>query len=153
MLYEISHKDGKKNHAWVEITGVYSSDDEARKAFAFAKDKNQYEPPKLYTDNRMAQKAKESILKKIKKTTYTNLYAKYGSGHLLLFIPYQANPLLDSRTIEEIKANLPLECLNQQCHFSSVWAAYQEPISDGLIIIHGVEEKPVFISLWSINSS
>ena len=26
MLYEISHKDGKKNHAWVEIAGVYSSD-------------------------------------------------------------------------------------------------------------------------------
>ena len=156
VLYEMSYKDGKRNRTWVEITGVYPSDDEARKAFEFAKYGRQYELTKLYSDRKIASRARESILKKIKKKTYANLHKEYGPGHLLLFLPYQAIPLVNSGTVTKVKTHIPLEDLNLQRHFCCVWAMHRQPdYDDGVTVMHdGINNEESFIEsylLWPEN--
>ena len=154
-VYEISYKDGKKDRTWIEITGVYPSDDEAKKAFEFAKKGIQFEATKLYPDSRIASRARERILKKIKKKTYANLYREYGPGHLLLFLPYQAIPLVNSGTVAEIISHIPLEDLNQQRQFCCVWAMHRQPdYDDGVCVKHDGFKKESFIVsylLWPEN--
>ncbi len=154
-LYEMSYKDGKRNRTWIEITGVYPSEDEAKKAFEFAKKRIQYEATKLYPDSRIASVARERILKKIKKKTYANLYKEHGPGHLLLFLPYQAIPLVNSGTVTKVKTHIPLEDLNQQRHFCCVWAMHRQPdYDDGVSIVHNGFNKESFIVsylLWPEN--
>ena len=154
-LYEFSYNDGKKNRTWIEVTGVYPSDEEAKKAFEFAIKGTQYEDTKLYSDSKIASRAGERILKKAKKKTYANLYSEYGPGHLLLFLPYQAIPLVNSDTVAEIIPHIPLEELNQQCHFCCVWAMHRQPdFDDGITVAHNgfMEESGIAVYLlWPEN--
>ena len=154
-MYEFSYKDGRKNRTWIEVTGVYPSDEEAKKAFEFAIKGTQHKSTKPYSDSRIASRAKERILKKIKKKTYSNLYREYGPGHLLLFLPYQAIPLVNSGTVAEIIPHIPLEDLDQQRNFCSVWAMHRQPDidSNGIVAHFGFNEKSVIAVylLWPEN--
>ena len=108
-LYEISYKEGEKARTWVEITGVYPSKNVARVAFEAARGK----PPEeaggfmVNPDRPIADLARCAILKKVRKTTYTEPLEKYGLGHLLLVVPYQATGVrFDIVDSKGFKANL-----------------------------------------------
>ena len=152
-LYEISYKEGEKARTWVEITGVYPSKNAARVAFEAARGK----PPEevggfmVKPDRSIADLARCAILKKVRKATYTEPLEKYGLGHLLLVVPYQAYGLVNNDTVEAIQSRMPVERMNEQCLFRSVWVAYKQPeYDDGIVIKHLPTDSPsyAFSPLW-----
>ena len=173
-LYDILCKNGKKDRTWTEITNVYPSKDTAKHAFQAAR-AGLSERPETHKaidsaakhalggpsktaggalenpDGQIAQIARQAILCKIRKTTYEDLRRKYGAGHLLLVIPYQTYPLVSSVTAEYIKSCMPLQCLDRQSTFCSVWVGYKQPdVDDGLRIVHLPTSSSgyAFVLLW-----
>ena len=173
-LYDISCKSGKKHRTWAEITNVYPSKGTAKHAFQGARAglSDRPETHKAFDseakralggpsktaggaledpDRQITQIAKEAILRKIRKTTYNGLCAKHGSGYLLLVIPYQTYPLVSSVTAEYIKSCLPLQHLDRQSNFCSVWVGYKQPdFEDGFRIVHlpASSSGYAFVRLW-----
>ena len=143
--YEVTDEAGKKYRTWLEITGVYLSEDYATEAWQSARGKavapshlrnlewnsnldertrrNIVQRVTIQSDCTIAQEARQAICKKLKKTNYENLRTTDGPGHLLLVVPSDAYPLFDPSTVAEIQSRLPLEKLNDQDFFKSVWVA------------------------------
>lgn len=143
--YEITDKTGKKYRIWLEITGVYLSNDYAEEAWQFARGRPTApsnlrnlewnskldEPTKrgiiervtIQSDSTIAQNARQAICNKLKNPNYENLRITDGPGYLLLVVSSDAYPLFDSSTVTEIQSRLPVKRLNDQDSFSSVWVA------------------------------
>jgi len=173
-LYNIVYNSSKKDRTWVEITNVYPSKDTAKHAFQGAR-AGLSERPETHKaidsaakqalggpcktaggalknpDGQIAQIARGAVLDKIRKTTYEGLRRKYGAGHLLLVIPQQTYPLVSSVTAEYIKSCIPLQNLDRQSSFCSVWVGYKQPdVEDGFHIVHLPTSSSgyAFVLLW-----
>ena len=179
VLYSISDKRYKESLTWLEVTRVPPSSDtlkreadaekaglneesvtervhaEAKDALGYTETKKILGIPVLWEpDRKFAGKCKQAVLKKIRKTTYSDLCKKYGKGHLLLMI--ENYPLMDCDTARTIKPYL-FQCLKQQSIFRSVWVAYRKPISlpddnEDLCIVYVPINSSgyvyVLVSLW-----
>ena len=143
--YEVSDEAGKKYLTWLEITGVYLSNEYAKEAWESARgnsvptgnprslewnsDSNEQtkrgilQRVAIQSDCTIAKRARQAICKKLKKSNYENLRTTDGPGYLLLVVPSDAYPLFDQSTIAEIQSSLPVEKLNNQDFFKSVWVA------------------------------
>ena len=173
-LYDISCKSGKKDRTWAEITNVYPSKDTAKHACQAAR-AGLSESPETHKaidsaakhtlggpskaaggalenpDSQMAQIAREAVLCRLRKTSYQGLCTKYGAGHLLLVVPYQTYPLVSSVTAEYIKSCMPLQYLDRQSTFCSVWVGYKQPdVEDDFRIVHLPTSSSgyAFVLLW-----
>lgn len=157
-LYEIQYINDENAQTWAEITNVYPSIAAAERVFAAVRGGYNDSSERLnsgalleYPDAQVSQVAIEAILKKLKKATYSHLCSMHGKGHLLLVFPYQAYPLVNGVTAQHVKSDLPLQCLERQPTFRSVWMAYKQPdCEDGIFIIHLPDSTPsyCFICLW-----
>lgn len=173
-LFDISCKSGKKDRTWAEIRNVYPSKDTAKHAFQGARAGLSDRPETHQAidsaakqalggpskaaggalenpDGQIAQIARGAVLDKIGKTTYEGLRKNYGAGHLLLVVPYQTYPLVSSVTAEYIKSCIPLQNLDRQSTFCSVWVGYKQPdVEDGFRIIHLPKSSSgyAFVLLW-----
>ena len=143
--YEVTDKAGKKYRTWLEIRGVYISKDYAAEAWQSARGKdvapsnprnlewssnldertrrNIVQRVTIQSDCTIAQQARRAICEKLKNPSYENLRTTDGPGYLLLVVPSDAYPLFDRSTITEIRSRLPVEKLNNQDFFKSVWVA------------------------------
>ena len=143
--YEVTDKAGKKYRAWLEITGVYLSNEYAEEAWESARghsvptgnprnlewNSDSNEQTKrgilrrmaIQSDCTIAKGARLEICKKLKKTNYENLRTTDGPGYLLLVVPSDAYPLFEHLTVTEIQSRLPVAKLNSQDFFKSVWVA------------------------------
>ena len=158
VLYAILCR-GKQDRIWAEITNVYP-DGVAEPLFKEIRSQSSGEKRcievdpfamKMDPDRVMAEKCKDAILKKIRKTTYASLCKEHGAGHLLLVIPYQAYPHVTVDTAKLIAPRMPLHHLQEQTTFHSVWVAYKEPdYYDGVFIIRNPTgpEFYGFVLLW-----
>ena len=157
-LYDIQYSNDDKARAWAEITNVYPSNAAAEHVFRVARGQcdNSVEGPNSGAllenpDTQISQVAIQRLLNKIDKDSYSHLCSKYGRGHLLLVFPYQVYPLVNGATAEQVKSDLPLQVLERQLNFRSVWMAYKQPdCDDGMVIVHLPDSTPsyCFIRLW-----
>lgn len=157
-LYDVFCANDRPTRMWCEITNVYPSEEAARDIFREArgeiKDISTVHEIEdwLEPDLDLTQKAVEVICKKLTKKSYESLYKRYGSGHLLLVIPYQTFPLVNKDTFQCLQSYLPLQCLDRQSVFCHVWMAYKQADYDnGLVIAHLPDSNAnyAFALLWS----
>ena len=110
--YEVSDEAGKKYRTWLEIAGVYLSDEYAEEAWQSARgkdvapsnprnlewnsDSNEQtrrdilQRMAIQSDCTIAKAALREICKKLQKTSYENLRTTDGPGYLLLVVPSDA---------------------------------------------------------------
>lgn len=158
-VYRLVHSDSSVSYEWAELTGIYPSSDAARIVFKEARGVPDGEESSLHklkrvdgmNDFSLAQVAHSSILKKISKDSYQDLAQNFGPGHLVLFLPRQSYPLLDSRTAWAISNDVPIEQLAENRYFKTVSLLYKEPDSeDGLLVHHLPDSQSGYalVELW-----
>lgn len=156
-LYRVINPDGTVSHEWVELTGIYPSEDAARIVFKEARGLADLRVPSLdrlksvsgMDDHNVARVARDAVLNKIAKSGYEILIRDWGLGHLVLFVPYQSYPLMNRWTATAIRESLPDLSANR--YFRSVSLLYAQPDYESesqVVYLPNSTAGHAFVLLW-----